>query len=255
MTGRPPTDAQHWQRPDTDALSLDQVMALMRTRCPWAAAHTHATLEKYLLEETYELLEALRAGEPAEIVGELGDVLYQVIFHAALLDEQAGLEAGASMRRVESTLKAKLIRRHPHVFDSDGPVELAEVERRYEAIKAAERAAQRGAGDHGASQAEQDTAPEAVARAAESFASVPASMPALGRADAIIGRCERLGTAPVVPEDAGAVGDDHGLAGGLFALVAQAHAAGIDPEAALREYTAQVQQATVAAQSPTPEVD
>lgn len=83
-----------WEPVDPETLSTAQVVAYLRARCPWAAAHTHASLAPYLLEETYELLDAIEeyttnpsATTRSELVGELGDVAYQVLFHAALLDQ------------------------------------------------------------------------------------------------------------------------------------------------------------------------
>nr|WP_272902554.1 MazG nucleotide pyrophosphohydrolase domain-containing protein [Brevibacterium daeguense] len=290
-------------------------MAYIRARCPWAAAHTHTSLQKYLLEETYELLAALDAHDRApgsktrqEVVGELGDVLYQVLFHAALLDSAAGaadvgdgvgaaaaataggaVETGGAVGAAaeegtgeESTgeprlradpcpaeaftavverLKAKLVRRHPHVFDSDGPVDIEEVERRYEAVKVAERqAAVPGAAGAPVAAGAADTAEatdaadparsSATARAAQaraSFESVPASMPALTRAQSVLGRIERL-ELPVPAavagehEDAGeeresaeAIGEE------LFSLVTRAHRLGVDAESALRQATARAE--------------
>ncbi|MCQ9387349.1 nucleoside triphosphate pyrophosphohydrolase [Brevibacterium sp. 50QC2O2] len=263
--GAEPAGEVRWERPDTGALDLAGVMAYLRARCPWAAAHTHASLQRYLLEEAYELLAALDGGDAEEIEGELGDVLYQVIFHAALLDESRGLAQGETLHRVAGRLKGKLIRRHPHVFDSDGPVELAEVERRYEAIKAQERA-ERAAATGGTA----DTGAEAGGRGtalADSFASVPVSLPALTRAQAVLDRCQRLsvpavdpGTSPTGAPAASAVAPPPGtgdtpedFGAELFALVRRAGAAGVDAEAALRAHTARVEAASVAGAGPVGE--
>lgn len=202
-----------WERPDAAALSLPEAMALIRARCPWAAQHSHASLLPYLLEEAHELAAALEAGAPAaDVEGELGDVYYQVLFHAALLDDPgSGPAPGSPVRapngepaspraieRIEARLKDKLVRRHPHVFAAQAPVPLAEVERRYEEVKAAERAERaadaagssgRGAGGpaHPGS-----SAGSGAARVRDSLSSIPVTMPALARASAIAGRLERL---------------------------------------------------------------
>src|SRR3954463_5244755 len=86
--------------------------------CPWDAAQTHESLTRYLLEETYEVLEAIETGDPALLREELGDLLLQVLFHARLTQELAGDEA-FGIEEVAGDLVDKLIRRHPHVF-ADG---------------------------------------------------------------------------------------------------------------------------------------
>lgn len=285
-----------WQRPDTTGMTAAEAVAYLLARCPWGAAQTHTGLQKHLIEETHELIGALDdyAADPhehtaAEVEGELGDVLYQVLFHAALLDRQAaGGQPLASMhdhedlpgepltpaaiQRVDAQLTEKIIRRHPHVFDSTAPVDIDEVERRYEAIKTAERAAARQtpgpdapgeqaadphpAGEHAAGQ-------QAAAAARASFDSLPASVPALTRAQAVLGRIERLAldqadtsgpdtsdpdtsdpdtTPGQAPTASGAEAE---LGRALFALVSQAHAQGLDAEAALRRVTSEVEDAAV----------
>lgn len=260
------SDRLQWEKPDTDSLDLAGVMGYIRARCPWAAAHSHTSLQKYLLEETHELIAALdeHDREPGadtreQVIAELGDVLYQVLFHAALLDSaDAGCGAGelraepaapAAMTEVARRLGAKLIRRHPHVFDSTGPVDLAEVERRYEAVKAEERG--------GTDSADRDRADskggDRVAQARASFASVPLTMPALARAQSVLGRIDRL---ELTLPDPGTTGGDHddaaahrttAIGRALFALAARAHAAGIDAEAALRAATSEVEDAAARA--------
>lgn len=276
-----------WQRPDTTGMTAAEAVAYLLARCPWGAAQTHTGLQKHLIEETHELIGALDdyAADPhehtaAEVEVELGDVLYQVLFHAALLDRQAaGGQALASMRdhedlpgealtpaairRVDARLTEKIIRRHPHVFDSTAPVDIDEVERRYEAIKTAERAAARQlapdpdpAGEHAAGQ-------QAAAAARASFDSLPASVPALTRAQAVLGRIERLAldqpdtSGPDVPDPdtsgldttpgqaLAASGAEAELGRALFALVSRAHAQGLDAEAALRRVTSEVEDAAV----------
>ncbi|MCT1921771.1 hypothetical protein M3C63_07855 [Brevibacterium luteolum] len=281
-----------WQRPDTTGMTAAEAVAYLLARCPWAAAQTHTGLQKHLIEETHELIAALDdyAADPHErtaaaVEGELGDVLYQVLFHAALLDRKAaGGQALASMRdhedlpgealtpaairRVDARLAEKIIRRHPHVFDSTAPVDIDEVERRYEAIKTAERAAARqqapgtdAAGEHvsGADAAGEQvasldsTGQQAAAAARASFDSLPASVPALTRAQAVLGRIERL--ALDQPDTSGpdtmpgqaptASGAEAELGRALFALVSRAHAQGLDAEAALRRVTSEVEDAAV----------
>lgn len=165
--GKAPADprdlSEPWARPETDSLTPERMMAFIRARCPWAQAHTHRSLLPYLLEETVELWAAVLAEEsartdgavdPSAVVGaagegggpgetveaELADVLYQVLFHAALLDDRRGREPGETWTALQGRIVEKYVGRHPHVFDSDGPVELTEVQRRYQEVKAQEKA-------------------------------------------------------------------------------------------------------------------
>ncbi|SVD55510.1 uncharacterized protein METZ01_LOCUS408364, partial [marine metagenome] len=87
--------------------------------CPWDREQTHATLKPYLIEETYEALEAIDIGDDDELCKELGDVLLQVVFHAQIATE----ENRFGIEEVSRAIVDKLIRRHPHVFadvDVDG---------------------------------------------------------------------------------------------------------------------------------------
>ncbi|HJT36976.1 MAG TPA: nucleoside triphosphate pyrophosphohydrolase [Actinomycetota bacterium] len=118
---------------------LDLVVVMARLRgpggCPWDAEQTHQTLAKHLLDETYELLEAIEAGTDQDIAEELGDLLLQVVFHA-----QMGTDAGTfDVDDVATTLIEKLVRRHPHVF---GDVEVSgarEVVENWDVIKQHEK--------------------------------------------------------------------------------------------------------------------
>ena len=84
--------------------------------CPWDAEQTHQSLGRYLVEECYELLEAIEAGDPAAIREELGDVLLQVLFHARIAAERDPADGGFDIDDVAGDLVGKLVRRHPHVF-------------------------------------------------------------------------------------------------------------------------------------------
>ena len=117
------------------------IMARLRAPdgCPWDREQTHATLKKYFVEETYEVLDAIDAynagGPPDGFVEELGDALLQVVFHA-----QLGHEEGVfSMDDVCAAIVDKLVRRHPHVFGDAQVADSAEVLRNWEAIKKGEK--------------------------------------------------------------------------------------------------------------------
>ena len=117
----------------------DLVAILHRLRapggCPWDAEQTHDTLRPYLIEEAYEVLEAIDSRDDAELRDELGDLLLQVVFHSELADERGAFE----IRDVVESICAKLVRRHPHVFSDVKVGSTAEVERNWANIKKAER--------------------------------------------------------------------------------------------------------------------
>jgi tetrapyrrole methylase family protein/MazG family protein len=104
--------------------------------CPWDREQTHASLRKHLLEEAYEVYDALESGPTPELAGELGDLLLQIVLHA-----QLAAEAGAfDLADVNAALARKIVRRHPHVFGESEARTAADVNRQWERIKAAERA-------------------------------------------------------------------------------------------------------------------
>jgi XTP/dITP diphosphohydrolase len=105
--------------------------------CPWDAEQTHESLLRYLVEETYELYDALAAGDTAAVREELGDVLLQVLFHARVAAESPG---GFDVDDVAAELVAKLVGRHPHVFaDEAGVVTATDQDVRWEELKATEK--------------------------------------------------------------------------------------------------------------------
>ena len=105
--------------------------------CPWDREQTHESLKPMLLEEAYEVIEAIDDGNDEEFTGELGDLLLQVVFHSQIAAEQKRFSVADVIDRVSS----KMVRRHPHVFGEDKAESSTEVLRNWEAIKAAELAA------------------------------------------------------------------------------------------------------------------
>jgi MazG family protein len=103
--------------------------------CPWDAEQTHDSLRPYLIEEAYEVLEAIDARDDRELRDELGDLLLQVVFHSELASERDAF----TIDDVIEGICAKLVRRHPHVFSDLVVGSAAEVERNWAAIKKAER--------------------------------------------------------------------------------------------------------------------
>jgi tetrapyrrole methylase family protein/MazG family protein len=123
------------RRPDFGALA--GVMARLRAEdgCPWDREQTHATLKKYFIEETYEVLEAIDADDPDQLCEELGDALLQVVFHAQLASEVGDF----TIDDVTGSIVHKLVRRHPHVFGEISVADSEEVLRNWEAIKKTEK--------------------------------------------------------------------------------------------------------------------
>jgi XTP/dITP diphosphohydrolase len=196
--------------PGGELLTLVSVMDTLRRNCPWDAKQTHESLAPYLIEESYEALDALESGDRKALREELGDVLLQVMFHARVAQERAD-DTGFTVDDVADGIVTKLVRRHPHVFADVAVSGAEDVKRNWDAIKAAERASATGS-------------------AGSVLDGVPFGQPALALAAQLQRRAERNG----VPADLGAADERDGLGAELFALVAKARAAGLDPELELR---------------------
>src|SRR5712671_5444482 len=104
--------------------------------CPWDREQTHATLRTYLIEEAYEVLDAMKSGDDAKFANEMGDLLLQVVFHSQIATEEGRFTVADVIREVHE----KMVRRHPHVFGEKRAKDAAEVLRNWEQIKAQERA-------------------------------------------------------------------------------------------------------------------
>ena len=188
---------------------LDELIAVLeRLRAPggcvWDREQTHASLVQYLVEETFELVDAIEAGSRDELVEELGDVLYQVIFHADI-----AAEAGQfTLEDVAAHMRAKMVARHPHVFGEATAETSDDVVATWEAVKSVEKA-------HRTSVLE----------------GIPQGMPSLALADKMLGRAAKVG---VTREPASIPATEEALGAELLAIVAAARAAGLDGERALR---------------------
>lgn len=110
---------------------FNRIMRALRSRCPWDRQQTHRSLTKYLLEESWELIEAVRQGSNEALAGELGDVLLQVVFHAVIAEE----EEAFTLSQILHHITRKLVRRHPHVFNQRCELSPDGVERQWEDIK------------------------------------------------------------------------------------------------------------------------
>lgn len=130
-----PTPVQDMPKATGELTDLLALMARLRADCPWDQKQTNHSLIPFAIEEAYELGEAVQSDDDEDIKGELGDVLLQVIFHCQLYAEQNRFD----MSDVIITLQQKLIRRHPHVFETDSLKDEAAVKARWDEIKAEER--------------------------------------------------------------------------------------------------------------------
>src|SRR6266852_3404335 len=111
--------------------------------CPWDREQTHQSLRTYLIEEAYEVLEALESGNDAKFAEEMGDLLLQIVFHSQIAREEGRFTVAEVIREIHD----KMIRRHPHVFGKMHARDSAEVLRNWEQIKAEERRASNNKGE------------------------------------------------------------------------------------------------------------
>jgi tetrapyrrole methylase family protein / MazG family protein len=141
---------------------LVALQARLRARngCPWDLEQTHETLRTYLVEETYEVLDALESGDDAKFANEMGDLLLQIVFHSQIAAEEGRFTVADVIREVHE----KMVRRHPHVFGEKRAKDSAEVLRNWEQIKAQERRSEEkhGAGAAGAQKSLLDGVPRTL---------------------------------------------------------------------------------------------
>lgn len=187
--------------PGARLLDLVTVMDRLRTECPWDREQTHRSLATYLLEESYETLEAIESGDYTHLREELGDLLLQVYFHARIAAEDP--DDPFTIDDVAAGIVDKLVHRHPHVFAGLDVEDAAEVEANWEALKKAEKGR------------------------ASVLEGIPTALPALALADKVLGRAGKVGVTPAV--EPATLGDR------LLALVVEARADGVDAEQALRD--------------------
>ena len=183
--------------------------------CAWDAEQTHASLTKHLIEEAHELVDAIEHGSRDDMLEELGDVLYQVLFHADIAAADA--EHPFTIDDVAARSLRKMVGRHPHVFADVVADTADEVSANWETWKAAEKPSRTSVLD-----------------------GLPAALPALVRADKVLSRGAKLGVEPPPGAAAGATAtaaaltDERALGEQLLRLVAVARERGWDAERALR---------------------
>lgn len=194
-----------------DSLSeLVATMARLRTDCPWDAKQTHASLVEYLVEEAYEVVEAIEASDDTALREELGDLLLQIVFHAQLASENHDW----TIDDVVAGINDKLIERHPHVFGGLEVTSAEDVEANWHARKAREKGR------------------------ASIADGIPAQLPALLRAAKVQARSASLHLPAFESQAAPLVAsltDQQALGRLLFDIVGAAQTRGWDAEGALRE--------------------
>jgi MazG family protein len=225
-------------RPTAGEKFGDLVRLIARLRapggCPWDREQTHESLKPMLLEEAYEVIEAIDEGNDEEFIGELGDLMLQVVFHSQIAAEEGRFLIEDVIERVAS----KMIRRHPHVFGGDRAETSTEVLRNWEAIKEAELAQKGDASEPPGSMLDSvSTKLPAVMEAFQMTTKVsrvdfdwPDVGSVLEKLDEEVDELKRAvaSETPSHREIAGEVGDL------LFVAVNVARLLGVDPESALK---------------------
>jgi len=199
------------------------------TGCPWDRAQTPGKIKVYLIEEAYEVLDALESGSDEEICGELGDLLFHIVFLARLFEEAGAFDIGD----VVETIVEKMIRRHPHVFGKAQVNSVDDVKAQWQEIKAAEP-------------------PKKTGKQPSSLDGVPTGLPILMRAYRLVERASRVGfKSPGIKQG---VADIYGemaalkevldrrkdegyaekLGDLLFGIITLSRSLGVHPETALR---------------------
>jgi MazG family protein len=230
---------------DNVGARFERLVGIMRALrapdgCPWDREQTLASLRPFVLEETYEVLDAIESGDPARLREELGDFLYEAVFLAQISEEAGTFAIGDAI----DAIAEKLVRRHPHVFARDtadgAPVTAQQVVEKWETLKARERAA---------------TSEQPAGSSKTTLSGVPKTLPSLLRAFEISARAAAVGFDWARPVDVvekieeevaevrhevetGATGDlsraEDEMGDLLFAIANLSRKLGIEPEAALR---------------------
>ncbi len=231
-----PADVEAWLipplAPDQDHRSILALRSVIERLyapggCPWDREQTHETLRHYLLEETYEVAEAIDASDLDAIREELGDLLVQILMHAAMAQEAGEF----TLEDIVANASKKMVRRHPHVFGEEQAGDSAALLTRWDEIKAEER---KERGESGARMA---------------LEAVPHAAPALLRASALQGRAERAGHSPLTVspterlstaldalDDVSPSNAEVSIGELLWSVVALAREHEIDSESALRVF-------------------
>ena len=196
---------------------LIATMATLRgeTGCEWDREQTHESLVRFLIEETYELVDAIESGDREGMKEELGDVLYQLLFHA---DIAAHADDPFTIDDVAKATDEKMRRRHPHVFADTEVSGVEDIKANWQKIKAQEMGHR-----------------ESV------FDGVPSNLQGVARARAVLDKAEKLGVTPVASNSSAPVEED-AFGDWLLGILNEARLAGVDADRALREALRRLEQ-------------
>ena len=227
MTPDQPTPVLPTPRPHPN---LDQLIAVLEHLrapggCAWDAEQTHDSLTRYLVEETHELIEAIESGSRDDLLEELGDVLYQVLFHADIA--AASSEHPFTIDDVAAASVAKMVGRHPHVFGDVVADTAEQVAANWEGWK-------------------RDQKPER----ASVLDGVPAGLTGLSRAQKVLDKADGLGIEVAAEVADAVVADERALGEAMLALAAEARRRGLDAERALRGAVRDLEGRVRAAETP-----
>lgn len=215
---------------------LDQLIAVLEHLrapggCAWDAEQTHESLAKYLIEESHELVDAIENGTRDDLLEELGDVLYQVLFHADIA--AAHPDAPFTIEDIAARTSAKMIGRHPHVFGDVTADTADEVSANWDTWKSQEKPTRTSVLD-----------------------GLPAGLPSLARAEKVLGKAASLGVDPAHPVSAveanPALADETALGRHILALVADARSRGLDADRAVRGAVRELEERIRAAERTIP---
>lgn len=199
---------------------LERLIATMATLrgesgCEWDREQTHESLVRFLIEETYELVDAIESGDREGMKEELGDVLYQLLFHA---DIAAHADDPFTIDDVAKATDEKMRRRHPHVFADTEVSGVEDIKANWQKIKAQEKGHR-----------------ESV------FDGVPSNLQGVARARAVLDKAEKLGVTPVASNGSAPVEED-AFGDWLLGILNEARLSGVDADRALREALRRLEQ-------------
>ena len=222
MTSVPTSDSPNSELPTATLPTphphphLDQLIAVLEHLrapggCAWDAEQTHESLTRYLVEEAHELIEAIEHGSPDDVLEELGDVLYQVLFHADIA--AASAEHPFTIEDVAAASVAKMVGRHPHVFGDVVADTAEQVAANWEGWKRNQK-------------------PER----ASVLDGVPTGLTALSRAQKVLDKAEGVGieVSAIPSADESVYADEQALGAAILAMAAEGRRRGLDAERALR---------------------
>lgn len=217
-------DPEEVKQIGTVVCELLEIMRRLRAPdgCPWDKEQTHESIRLHAIEEVYEMIDAIEAGDDIELEEELGDLLLQVIFHSRLAEERGKFD----FESVVESIRDKLIRRHPHVFENVEVKDVDSVWKQWEAIKKEEKA-----GSH----LERKSALDGV----------PKSLNGLQRAQKLLKKATKAGLHSLGAEDSFPISDSNKekeIARGLLHWIEMAQANGVNAESVLRNHLNELEQ-------------